>query len=157
LLESPLPRPLPPPERHWGGMNLFIGGGRGVVLFLHFPRRRQASVLLSRQRRAILLASLQDALRKRHILRLIHANSANLAPFGSETHVSLDRSAGDERSVRSKTTASPQGTNMNSPGSRGGWVTAVTRRATRGGKQPGGTNPESLKPASPESNPLGRS
>ncbi len=63
----------------------------------------------------------------------------------SETYVSLYRVVRDERSVGFETAPSPKGTNMNSPGSHGGWVTVVTRRATLGGRQPGGTDPEGVE------------
>jgi hypothetical protein len=62
-------------------------------------------------------------------------------------HSAPDRAASpfdsrEERSVRWVSASSPQGTDIGSPGSCGGEVIAVTRRATRGEKQKRGTDPE---------------
>ena len=84
LPEFPLPRPLPPPEGHLDRTDLFVGGGRGVALIPHSSRRKRDSALLSRQRRATLLPSFQDAVGKRRILRLIYSFVLNLAPFRSD-------------------------------------------------------------------------
>ena len=89
LPESPLPRPLPPPEGHLGRTNLFVGGGRGLAIIPYSSRRRRDSVLLSLLRRATLLPSFQDAVGKRRILRLIYTFVLNLAPFRPDPNSSF--------------------------------------------------------------------
>jgi hypothetical protein len=82
------------------------------------------------------------------ISRESHLSEKELGRPCGKTRAPFDRLAEADRSVGSETAPSPQGTKMNSSGSRGGWVNAVTCRATWGRKPIEADNPERIAQSS---------